>query len=303
MSNRPISVVVPTRDRPALLDGCLKSLCASLRDGDELIVVDSASSDPAVAEVASMHGARYVRAAQAGVSLARNRGWRSARSEIVAFVDDDVRVDERWAAAVARAFDDPGVTFITGYTGEGSGGGLGLALAQKVDEAPHRLDASTTGVLGHGANLAVRTRALDHIGGFDEQLGAGARFRAAEDLDLFDRLFAAGYVGRYEPTASAVHESWRRMREYVRVQAAYGLGIGAQIAKLIRSDRARAARVARRAFIDAGIVPLYHSVRRRWRVGIASRLARLVTTAVGVVAGLFVPVKDGHYGGRKPFVG
>jgi glycosyltransferase involved in cell wall biosynthesis len=294
---RPISVVVPTRDRPALLDGCLEALRAALRPADEIIIADSMSTDPTVREIASRHGGVYVRCAVPGASHARNRGWNTARHEVVAFIDDDVRVDPGWASALARAFDDPGVTFVSGRTGQGEGS-LSPALAQKTDETAHRLDGSTSGVLGHSANLAVRIRALEHIGGFDERLGAGGRFRAAEDLDLFDRLFAAGYVGRYEPTVSAVHLSWRRLRDYVRVQAAYGFGVGARIAKLLRSDRARARRAARSAFIDSGVVALAGAIRHRWRAGIAARVLRLLTTVAGLVAGLVVPVRDGHFGGR-----
>ena len=36
-----MTVVVPTRDRPELLAGCLEALCRELVPGDELIVVDS----------------------------------------------------------------------------------------------------------------------------------------------------------------------------------------------------------------------------------------------------------------------
>ena len=35
----PLSVVVCTRDRPEQLRRCLVALCASLRDGDELLVM------------------------------------------------------------------------------------------------------------------------------------------------------------------------------------------------------------------------------------------------------------------------
>src|SRR5260370_32337312 len=53
----PLSVVVPTRDRPQLLGGCLAALRASLGPQDELIVADSASHGDATGRVAADHGA------------------------------------------------------------------------------------------------------------------------------------------------------------------------------------------------------------------------------------------------------
>jgi len=292
--NASIAVVVPTRDRIDLLDACLASLRASVRATDEIIVADSASNDPRVREIAERHGAAYVRCDEPGASRARNAGWRLSRADVVAFIDDDVRVDEGWASALANAFSDPGTAFVTGRVGEPDGS-TDPKLAQKVDAEPALLDRTTTGVIGHSANLAVRRRALETIGGFDEALGAGARFRAAEDLDLFDRLFAAGYVGRYDPAVSAVHESWRRLRDYVRLQGDYGYGIGARIAKLIRYDRSRAMAALIEAFGASGSVPLFRALRDRRLVGVAARSRRIVMTAGGFVVAMFTPVRDGHF--------
>ena len=44
-----------------------------------------------------------LRAGRPGASLARNLGWRSARADVVAFVDDDVRVAPGWRAALDEA--------------------------------------------------------------------------------------------------------------------------------------------------------------------------------------------------------
>jgi glycosyltransferase involved in cell wall biosynthesis len=297
---RAISVVVPTRNRAHLLKDCLPTLRAALRPQDELIVADSASTTRAVRDVAREFGATYVRCDEPGTSRARNAGWRAARSDIVAFIDDDVRVDPSWAQALANAFTDPGTTFVTGYIGEPPEEGAGApAVAQMVATEPARLDATTTGLIGHSANLAVRKQALELIGGFDEMLGPGVRFKAAEDLDLFDRLFGAGYIGRYEPSASANHTSWRRIREYVKLQGAYGYGAGARLSKLVRMDKANRGRAIRTAFLDWALLPLLRNLRNRNRTGIAARSMRLVGTASGFTLGMLYPVRDGHLGGRK----
>jgi glycosyltransferase involved in cell wall biosynthesis len=298
--DRPVSVVIPTRDRAHLLEECLVSLRKSLRPFDELIVADSASMSPDVKTVALAFDAKYIRCRLPGTSRARNAGWRAARHEIVAFVDDDVRVDPTWASALAKVFDDPGVAFVTGAIGWPDvkrAAGPAVAVMERPDAL--RLDASTTGIIGHSANLSARRSALEHVGGFDELLGPGVRFRAAEDHDLFDRLFASGYVGRYEPSVSSYHESWRRIREWVRLQGAYGWGTGARIAKLLRTDRPHSIRAARIAIIDWSLRPMVKSIRPWDRTVIAGSLVRLASTIAGFAIAIFTPVRDGHFRGRS----
>ncbi len=297
---RPISVVIPTRDRAQLLEECLTYVRKSLRPIDELIVADSASVSPDVRTVALAFDAKYVRCELPGTSRARNAGWRAARHEIVAFVDDDVRVDPTWASALAKVFDDPGVAFVTGAIGwPEKKAASGPVVAVMEQPEGRRLDASTTGIIGHSANLSVRRSALEHIGGFDELLGPGVRFRAAEDHDLFDRLFSSGYVGRYEPAVRGYHEAWRRIREWVTLQGAYGWGTGARVAKLLRTDRPHGMRAAKIAMVDWALRPLVKALRRRDTTVIAGSLVRLAYTIGGFVLAIFTPVRDGHFRGRS----
>src|ERR1700722_1060265 len=96
-ARRPLSVVIPSRDRPGQLDACLRSLAPVLSSQDEMIVVDSASSTDQYRAIVARHGAVYLRAPRPGASLARNLGWRAAHHGLIAFIDDDTRVTAGWA--------------------------------------------------------------------------------------------------------------------------------------------------------------------------------------------------------------
>lgn len=293
----PCSVVLPTRDRPARLQRCLASLAEALAPGDELIVVDSASRDPEVAAIARAAGALVVRCERPGVDRARNAGWRRATHDAVLFVDDDVVVEAGWAdALVAALAAHPEVGFVTGridaLPGEGD---TDRPVAVKDDDAPARLTAATTGTLGHSASLAVRRVALEGIGGFDEAMGAGARFQSSPEVDLFDRLFAAGWAGWYEPASRAWHEQWRDRRQLVVLDWRYGMGAGARLAKLVRSDRSRARRVAREVLWTTGLRTAWSDLRSGYQTGVVLRLAQVLGAVVGFVAARPVPVRDGHY--------
>ena len=304
MSRPPISVVVPTRNRPEMLKRALESLRPTLGPDDELLVVDSASDDPEQTEVVAREfGARTVRCSRKGETVARNAGWRAAGHELVAYCDDDVWVDRGWTDAFAAALGaHPEVAFVTGRIDiPPDQTVVGLAVSILDRDEPASYDARTPGHLGHAASMAIRRAALEQVGGFDEVLGAGARFEAGPEGDLFDRLFAAGWRGRYEPAARAWHDQWRRrLRVIVRLDYGYGKGSGARLAKLARAgDRKRFRLVAAEYLWHWGISQLPGPLRRRDRLIVAMTLARLAGVAVGFVTGMLTPVRDGHYAPRR----
>jgi glycosyltransferase involved in cell wall biosynthesis len=296
----PVTVVVPTRDRPTQLAACLASLRKALHDDDELIVVDSASADPdRVAQVAVAAGAALVRCDRPGVGRARNAGWRAGRGAVVLFTDDDVVVDVGWRdALVSAVLSHPDAGFVTGRVLPPAGEQPSRDVAIKRDEEAARFDASSVGNLGHGASLASRREVLDRLEGWDESLGVGGRFGAAPEHDLFDRCFALGLSGRYEPAALAWHSQWRGPRRLLLLDSRYGYGSGARLAKLLRADRHRARLVATDNLRWVG-----HELVREIRAGhlypAIGTVLRLVAMPIGLLRALVVPVVDGHFRPRR----
>ncbi|MHB1713138.1 MAG: glycosyltransferase family 2 protein, partial [Acidimicrobiales bacterium] len=90
--------------------------------------------------------------------------------------------------------------------------------------------------MGHGANMAWRRQVLEEIGGFDEGMGPGTPFRAAEDQDAFWRSLQSGGEGRYVPDSIVVHRHWRNRRQQLRTVYGYGIGSGALAVKRWRVD-------------------------------------------------------------------
>ena len=95
-----------TRDRPLALRSCLESLQALdyPLSRYEVIVVDNASREATTRELAFQAGFRCVREEKPGLDNARNCGAASATYDIVAYTDDDVRVDPGWLKGIARGF-------------------------------------------------------------------------------------------------------------------------------------------------------------------------------------------------------
>src|SRR4051794_40508979 len=91
------SVVVPTIGRPSL-EVLLDALAsASGPRPAELIVVDDRPAGPPLrAGRPGLPPVRVLRTGGGGPAVARNLGWRSARTPWIAFLDDDVVPDPDW---------------------------------------------------------------------------------------------------------------------------------------------------------------------------------------------------------------
>ena len=85
-----VSVVIPTYNRAHLILRAVHSALAAISPGDEIIVVDDASTDN-TAEVLSPYltQIRYLPIPHGGAGKARNMGTQAARNPLVAFLDSD----------------------------------------------------------------------------------------------------------------------------------------------------------------------------------------------------------------------
>lgn len=224
-----VAVVLCCRDRSALLAEALPAVTAQLRDGDELVVVDSASTDDGVRRVAAAAGVRCLRVDEPGLSRARNAGWRATSAPVVLFTDDDCRPLEGWrdAAVAALAGDDVGAVWGSVLADRTSG----IPLSVGLEELAELRADSDLSQAGHGACMAFRRSSLEALRGFDEQLGAGGAFRAGEDKDAFDRVRRTGARVLAAPAMAVTHVVHRDDRAARRVMLGYGVGTGALLHK------------------------------------------------------------------------
>src|SRR5688500_8417892 len=96
------TVVFPTRARRDYLAVALASVAPQAAEhGAEVIVVEDDPEQAATRALAEAHGARYVAHGETrGLNAARNTGIAQARSDLIAFLDDDVEVWPGWLGAL-----------------------------------------------------------------------------------------------------------------------------------------------------------------------------------------------------------
>jgi GT2 family glycosyltransferase len=217
----PLSVVVPTRDRPGALSGCLDALSAQTAAHRlEVIVVDYGSLEPlAVAATVARHpNARLLHGTGNGPAAARNVGADGASGAILCFTDDDCAPHPDWAERLAEEIEG-GAAAAAGRT-LGAGGAV-AAAAEFVAHAPARATSSDGSrvTFAPSNNLACAKQVWESVP-FDESYPDAA----AEDRDWCARLARAGYVLVSVEAACVVHRQDVTLRSFLQRQVRYGRG-------------------------------------------------------------------------------
>jgi glycosyltransferase involved in cell wall biosynthesis len=227
-SDLTITIVICTRNRPALLRKCLEGIAHLQRTSDEVIVVDNTSGDKETEAVAREFAAVYTSEPTQGLSRARNRGLAESNSEIVAFLDDDAVPDQRWLNFLLEPFADPRVAVATGGANspEARAGGCSQGPARSLSNEDHQwFEIAAFGGLGIGANMALRKAACIGWKVFDERLGRGAPFHGAEEHHAFVHFISLGYCAAHVPAAIVFHSCQKpeNIRLEARNQIAYSM--------------------------------------------------------------------------------
>ena len=268
------SIVIATYNRSDLLKETLDSLLSHFRSYDhasqpEIIIVDNNSTDE-TSRVAASYKEKFntlktVHETQQGLSHGRNRGISSATRQIIAFLDDDVEVADRWLEELLRPFSNPLTAVVGGRV-------LPFGYASLPDWLPRRyaflasvFDPSAEpcqldSVMG--ANFAVRRDMFEKVGVFDPSLGRkGTKLLGGEENELFRRIRGAGGAVLYTPHSVVWHKiSSKLNREYI-YDYAYWLGVSdAYLDKQSKQSRRYLLKYLRSIFFPTLIYPLRYKI-------------------------------------------
>jgi glycosyltransferase involved in cell wall biosynthesis len=184
------SVVIPTRDRPELLELTLQSVLAQRGVDLEVIIVDDGAGTGTallVEQVGDLRVQRLVNKGASGVSRARNLGIEAARAEWIAFCDDD----DLWAPEKLKAQIASAAACSRGWVYAGDVTVDDELRVRAGSPPPPPLEVVTAlrkhnAVPAGASNVMVRRDVLETAGHFDPEL------RTSEDWDLWLRLAATG---------------------------------------------------------------------------------------------------------------
>jgi GT2 family glycosyltransferase len=223
MTRPTISVLIATYNRAALLADCLESIREQpFESGDEVIIVDNASTDETAAVIE-----RFARSAstrvltllerEPGKTPALATGIARASGTILALTDDDVCVGRGWITTIRQRFGaDPELALLAGridprperpwptwlVLGRERFGRLSAPLG-----LVHYGEAQPLGPRSAlGGNVAIRRDVLNALGGFAKQLGRiRGTLLCGEDHELSQRIVTSGYRAVYDPALCVRH--------------------------------------------------------------------------------------------------
>jgi glycosyltransferase involved in cell wall biosynthesis len=215
-----ITLLVCTYNRSTDLRELLDTAVRQETGGEfeyEVLVVDNNSTDQTrevVHQFADNPRVRYRFEARQGKSYALNTGLAAARSDLYVIVDDDFVLPADWVRKIVHTFRErPELSFVSGKVLPAWMGPVpswlgpehwsAVALADYGDEA---FEASTDRQV---CLLACAFRRADvlQVGGYEGRLGvSAARIGGVEDLEILQRLWAAGRKGLYVPSITFQHK-------------------------------------------------------------------------------------------------
>jgi GT2 family glycosyltransferase len=288
-----VSALVCTSNRPDSLLRAVRSLLRTPEPDLDLIVIDQSDgpeSERMLRDAIADPRLRHVRFHHRGKGAALNEGLRQARAEIVVCTDDDCEVPPGWIEAMvntlaaqptaAVAFCNivaPPSDWTAGYvpTYERHGNRL---LRSLID--------TCTGH-GMGAGMALRRDVVQGWGGFDEQVGPGARFPSGDDWDIAHRALLKGWHVYETADLSVLHHGFRTFEQGRAHMHRDWLAIGAVCAKPIRAGYASGLILALWCFGAYGLWPPLHDVLRLRRPTGRSQITGFIE---GFVKGILTPV-------------
>ena len=217
-----ISTIICTYNRAQSLSQTLASMAEMIIPTGmqwELIVIDNNSTDSTryVVEqfiATSPLPLKYVFEPHPGLSYARNAGIQHSQGSVIAFTDDDVRVEKHWLANLNAAFQNFDCIAIGGRIYPVWPGPMPSWFQERGPFATPKaivyFDLGDTVCVPsshpYGANMAFRREAFAKYGEFRVDLGrVASALMGGEDIEFFERLRRSGESVLYIPDVVVYH--------------------------------------------------------------------------------------------------
>ena len=294
------AIVVATRGRGRKIVPLIESVLANEVCDFEMVIVDQSSDDVtrrAISPFLKDGRIRYLHSRLTGTSRARNLGISKTTAPIIAITDDDCIVPKQWLFALGSAFQrypDVGVVFcsvepvpvdVAGWTPH-----IVFKASLLVRNVSELWRRSIDG-FALGAGMAIRRTMFNDVGGFDELLGPGAKFGAAEDNDLSWRGLLGGWQTFLCADVAVVHDGFRNLEEVRSLVDRDMYGLGGALSKYLRVGRWEVAALLASMVLRLGATAPARDLLAGRRPRGFRKVYKLLC---GVAAGLRAPIDRNH---------
>ena len=198
------SIVIPTFNSSKTIVQTIESCLEQMEDGasGELIVVDDGSTDQ-TADIVRKYSVKYLFQENQGPAAARNLGWRSAKGEIICFIDADCIPADNWLSKLVNRLKS-GPDLLVGVGGrevqsEDQGSLLAHLVSEEFQYRYYKMKKNVHFLCS--ACAAYKKSALKKAGGFDERFPTAS----AEDNACSYRLIRKGYLLEFDYNIVVFH--------------------------------------------------------------------------------------------------
>ena len=108
MKTLTLSIVIPVFNESDQIEACLLSIEAQTEAPDEVIVVDNNCTDSSIEIAKKFSFVTIVNEAKQGIVYARNKGFDSAKSDIIGRIDADTVLPDDWVSTIKRFYSFEG---------------------------------------------------------------------------------------------------------------------------------------------------------------------------------------------------
>lgn len=232
--NSKLSIVIPTMGRPILVRTLESVLAAGGAGQLEVIVVGEIRDGEVLQKITAITAAhlnvRHISISwpTGDSSRKKNRGAEESRSDIVAFLDDDVVIASDWPEHVLSAFEDSAVGLVSGPSLVPEDINLsarlaGLALTSRAAgyvAERYRVGNAAVRTVGWsriiGCNAAYRKTVFQQMGGFPPE------FYPGEEMIAAWRTQQLGHKLLFIPSAWVYHYPRQSVKRFCRQMWGYG---------------------------------------------------------------------------------
>ena len=228
-----VTVIIPTYNRPSLLQRTLSAVLDQTYDRYEVVVVDDGSDSEQREFLEAFAGRnqklRVIFQENQGPAAARNRGWETATGDVVAFTDDDCLPPTNWIERLVQGYQEhPEVAGVGSWIGPLESEIEGNVFARhhafknrQIYQIPnHPVKGGADLHVGGTGSMSYRRFVYDEFGGFDE----GFPLAAGEDADLQSRVTNAGYELLFVPV-KVDHIQEYSLRQFIDESVRRGRGL------------------------------------------------------------------------------
>jgi cellulose synthase/poly-beta-1,6-N-acetylglucosamine synthase-like glycosyltransferase len=222
-----VSIIVPVLNSEKTIKVLLESLINLDYDKKklEIIMVDGGSKD-STKEIIQNFSVNLIIEKKKGLNVARNTGFKISTGKIILFTDSDCVIPENWVKNMVKHFLNPKVgcvggsilryknSFLSRYADESI-----MPVLRRFKKFEMLNNVELFSRYPAGCNMAFRRRAIEKVGGFNEEIIYGF-----DEDELVERVCNAGYKLILDPDTIVKHQHRPNLKSLLKQNYNYGKG-------------------------------------------------------------------------------